>query len=87
MLKQEALLSFPDFTKPFHLYTDASDRQFGATVVQDEKHVAGKSNVTIQKTTFRYWSREHQKMQAREIANENNNQDGLGEKSMNIVDR
>ena len=25
MLKKEALLSFPDFTKPFHLYTDASD--------------------------------------------------------------
>ena len=25
MLKKEALLSFPDFKKPFHLYTDASD--------------------------------------------------------------
>ena len=37
MLKKEALLSFPDFTKPFHLYTDASDRQLGATVVQDGK--------------------------------------------------
>jgi hypothetical protein len=37
MLKKEALLAFPDFTKPFHLYTDASDRQLGATVVQDGK--------------------------------------------------
>ena len=37
MLKKEALLSFPDFTKPFHLYTDASDRQLGATVVQEGK--------------------------------------------------
>ena len=37
MLKKEALLSFPDFEKPFHLYTDASDRQLGATVVQDGK--------------------------------------------------
>ena len=37
MLKKEALLSFPDFIKPFHLYTDASDRQLGATVVQDGK--------------------------------------------------
>ena len=37
MLKKEALLSFPDFNKPFHLYTDASDRQLGATVVQEGK--------------------------------------------------
>ena len=29
MLKKESLLSFPDFTKPFHVYTDASDRQPG----------------------------------------------------------
>ena len=35
MLKKETLLSFPDFTKPFHVYTDASDRQLGVTVVQD----------------------------------------------------
>ena len=37
MLKKEALLAFPDFTKTFHLYTDASDRQLGATVVQEGK--------------------------------------------------
>ena len=37
MLEKEALLSFADFTKPFHLYTDASDRQLGATVVQNGK--------------------------------------------------
>lgn len=37
MLKKEALLAFPDFTKPFHLYTDASDMQLGATVVQEGK--------------------------------------------------
>ena len=37
MLKKDALLSFPDFDKPFHLYSDASDRQLGATVVQDGK--------------------------------------------------
>jgi hypothetical protein len=34
MLTKEALLAFPDFSQPFHLYTDASDRQLGATVVQ-----------------------------------------------------
>ena len=37
MLSKEALLAFPDFNKPFHVYTDASDRQLGATVVQDGK--------------------------------------------------
>ena len=37
MIMTEAMLSFPDFTKPFHLYTDASDIQLGATLVQDGK--------------------------------------------------
>ena len=37
MPKKEELLAFPDFEKPFHLYTDASDQQLGATVVQDGK--------------------------------------------------
>ena len=37
MLSKEALLSFPDFTKQFHLYSDASDKQLGATVVQEGK--------------------------------------------------
>ena len=37
MIMNEAKLAFPDFTKPFHLYTDASDIQLGATLVQDGK--------------------------------------------------
>ena len=37
MLSTEAELAFPDFDKPFHLYTDASDVQLGATLVQDGK--------------------------------------------------
>ena len=37
MLAQEAKLAFPDFSLPFHLYTDASDRQLGATLVQNGK--------------------------------------------------
>ena len=37
MLSKEATLAFPDFEKPFHLYTDASDVQLGATLVQDGK--------------------------------------------------
>ena len=37
MVKTEVKLAFPDFTKPFHLYTDVSDIQLGATLVQDMK--------------------------------------------------
>ena len=37
ILSKKALLSFPDFNKQFHLYSDASDRQLGVTVVQDGK--------------------------------------------------
>ena len=37
MIMTEAKLAFPDFSKPFYLYTDASDIQLGATLVQDGK--------------------------------------------------
>ena len=37
MITTEAKLAFPDFSKLFHLYTDASDIQLGATLVQDGK--------------------------------------------------
>jgi hypothetical protein len=35
----EVLLFYPDFNKPcsFHLYTDASDHQLGAVIMQDKK--------------------------------------------------
>ena len=36
-IKTEVKLAFVDFTKPFHLYTDANDIQLGATLVQDGK--------------------------------------------------
>ena len=35
MLANEVKLAFPDFQKPFHLFSDASDIQLGATLVQD----------------------------------------------------
>jgi hypothetical protein len=38
----ELLLCYPDFDKPvlFHLYTDASDHQLGAVIMQDKKPIA-----------------------------------------------
>jgi hypothetical protein len=38
----EVLLCYPDFNKPscFHLYTDSSDHQLGAVIMQDKKPIA-----------------------------------------------
>ncbi|MGH7974221.1 MAG: reverse transcriptase/ribonuclease H family protein, partial [bacterium] len=32
---QDVLLSYPDFSKPFHIYTDASGSQLGAVITQE----------------------------------------------------
>jgi hypothetical protein len=37
ILSKEARLSYPNFSKPFDLYTDASDLQLGARLVQEGK--------------------------------------------------
>ena len=37
MLERQAILSYPDFSQPFDLYTDASDTQLGATLIQKGK--------------------------------------------------
>ena len=39
MLCKHTVLAYPDFKKPFDLYTDASDLQLGATLVQDGKPI------------------------------------------------
>jgi hypothetical protein len=36
-MSRETLLSFPDFSKTFHIYADASDYQLGSVIMQDEK--------------------------------------------------
>jgi hypothetical protein len=36
-LRGGVLLFYPDFNKPVHLYTDASDHQLGAFIMQDKK--------------------------------------------------
>jgi hypothetical protein len=39
-VSQETLLAFPDFEKEFHLYTDASNKQLGAVIMQEGKPLA-----------------------------------------------
>ena len=40
VLSQEVLLAFPNFNKTFHIYTDASDNQLGAVIMQEDKPLA-----------------------------------------------
>ena len=40
MLCKHAMLAYPDFEKPFDLYTSVSDLQLGATLVQDGKPIS-----------------------------------------------
>jgi len=40
VIGKETLLTFPDFNKEFHIYTDASDYQLGAVIMQENKPIA-----------------------------------------------
>jgi hypothetical protein len=37
---KEVLLAYPDFTKPFKIYTDASTMQLGAVIAQGNRPIA-----------------------------------------------
>jgi hypothetical protein len=39
-IARETLLTYPDFSKPFEIHTDASKVQLGACISQDRKPVA-----------------------------------------------
>jgi hypothetical protein len=39
-IAKEVVLAYPDFTKPFEIYTDASTKQLGAVITQDNRPIA-----------------------------------------------
>jgi hypothetical protein len=40
LISKETLLTFPNFNKHFHIYTDASKYQLGAVIMQNDKPIA-----------------------------------------------
>ncbi len=38
-ITKEVILVYPDFTKPFDIYTDASTKQLGAVIIQDNRPI------------------------------------------------
>jgi hypothetical protein len=40
VIETEVFLAYPDFEKPFHIYTDASHHQLGAVIMHDKKPLA-----------------------------------------------
>jgi hypothetical protein len=39
-IAKEVVLANPDFTKPFDIYTDASTKQLGVVITQDDRPIA-----------------------------------------------
>ncbi len=39
-IAKETVLAYPDFLKPFEIYTDASSMQLGAMITQDDRPIA-----------------------------------------------
>ncbi len=39
-IAKEVVLAYPDFTKPFVIYTDASIKQLGSVITQDNRPIA-----------------------------------------------
>jgi hypothetical protein len=39
-IAKEVVLAYPDFTKPFDIYTNASTKQLGVVITQDNRLIA-----------------------------------------------
>jgi len=39
-IAKEVVLAYPDFSRPFEIYTDASTKQLGAVITQDNRPIA-----------------------------------------------
>jgi hypothetical protein len=70
----EVLLCYPDFNKPvlFHLYTDASDHQLGAVIMQDKKPISFYSR-KLNRAQKRYTTTERELLSAIETCKEYKN--------------
>jgi hypothetical protein len=66
---RELMLTFPDFSKPFHIYTDASDKQLGAVITRDEKPIAFYSR-KLNSAHQRYTTGEQELLSIRETLRE-----------------
>jgi hypothetical protein len=69
---REVMFTFPDFSKPFHIYTDASDKQLGAVITQDEKPIAFYSR-KLNSAQQTYTTGEQELLSIVEILHENRN--------------
>jgi hypothetical protein len=56
---REVLLSYPDFSQPFHIHTDASKTQLGSVISQDKKPIAFYSR-KLQPAQTRYTTTERE---------------------------
>ena len=57
VILRKMLLSYPDFTKPFDIHTDASDYQLGAVISQNNKPI-GFYSKTLNPAQTRYTTTE-----------------------------
>jgi hypothetical protein len=56
-ISHQVLLRYPDFSKPFDIFRDASDYQLGAVIAQESWPIAFYSKKTLHNATIQPWRR------------------------------